>query len=332
MKSSIFYLKPTAPMHLQTGGGDHESVDHYPRSDTFSAALSYWWFRQFGELPGFPEQPCFRCSSLFPAIQVAGKVVRLYPKPAGIDIDPDKNNHKVFKKVRWVDEGFFEGWRTGAFNDSWLPENSGDSRLKRNGSVLVKEPATDVGRGPLQVIDALTRVTLDRVSAKSVPFHFVRVLYADDLLFWFYCDVNEKEMSRLISLIRLLGDEGIGADRTVGLGHYSFITSEEVTLPSATGKVMNLGLYNPTSEETQLINWQDSYYQLEKRSGWVTGKRLRRKPLTCVAENALLSVDSTPRGSMRCVLDKEDPQIPEEVKPEYSVYRDCRGYFISTNH
>src|SRR5690625_4090369 len=98
METSIFYLKPDAPFHLQTGGADHETVDLYPRSDTLSAAISYLWFRQYGDIPGFPEQMPFQVSSVFPAIKVDNSYKRLYAKPMGLKIDRNKQDHKGFKQ------------------------------------------------------------------------------------------------------------------------------------------------------------------------------------------------------------------------------------------
>ncbi|MCC5904833.1 MAG: type III-A CRISPR-associated RAMP protein Csm4 [Balneolaceae bacterium] len=330
MNTRIFYLKPEAPFHLQTGGGDHETVDLYPRSDTLSAAISYWWFRQYDELPGFPDSIPFRLSSLFPSVNVNGTIQRLYPKPAGLSINPDKHHHKVFKKIRWLDEELFELWQSGESLDAFWPADSEDNRLKRGGSVLVKDSKADMGIGPLLITDARTRVVLDRVNSASTPFHFVRVFHARDVRLWFYADLVEEHETTFTALLRLLGDEGIGADRTIGMGRFIVENAENSTPPQGGGKLFNLGIYNPLEIETDDIDWGKSAYNLEKRSGWVSGKSLRRRPVPCIGENAVLKSDSELKGNVPCVVDKDDDNIPESNKPDYSVYRDCRGYFIPT--
>lgn len=330
MKTRIFYLKPEAPFHLQTGGGDHETVDLYPRSDTLSAAISYWWFRQYNTLPGFPESIPFRVSSLFPAVNFKDTVKRLYPKPSGLSINPDKHHHKVFKKIRWFDEELIELWQSGESLDEFWPADSNDRRLRRGGSVLVKNPNTDIGNGPLLKTDARTRVVLDRVNSASTPFHFVRVFHAEDVRLWFYVDLVDEHDMKFTALLRLLGDEGLGADRTIGMGRFSVDKEETAVQLQGSGKMYNLGIYNPKEIETDMIEWEDSTYNLEKRGGWISGKSLRRRPVPCIGESAVLKVDSELEGNVPCVVDKDDENIPESNKPNYSVYRDCRGYFMPT--
>jgi len=330
MKAHIFYLKPNAPFHLQTGGGDHETVDLYPRSDTLSAAVSFMWFRQYNELPGFPDSIPFRLSSVFPAVDVNGSVKRLYPKPAGLRIDPDKHHHKVFNKIQWLDEDLFELWRTGRNLDEYWPKNSEDEHLKRGSTVLVKDQDTEIGVGPLLKTDARTRVVLDRVNSASTPFHFVRVFHAKDVRLWFYADLEDENETTFVTMLRLLGDEGIGADRTIGMGRFSVLKEQPTTLPKGSGKYYNLAIYNPREDETETVRWQQSAYNLETRSGWVSGHSLRRRPVPCISENAVLQSDGRPQGNVPCVVNKDDENIPPDKRPGFSVYRDCRGYFIPT--
>ena len=333
MKTLILYLKPTGPFHLQTGGGDHESIDMYPKADTLSAAISYWWFRQFEEIPGFPESPPFCFSSIFPAIKSDEDYVRLFPKPPGISIDPAKHNHKVFKKIRWIDEKLFEKWRSEDDLTGYIPKDADSDHLKRGGSVWVSDTNKNLSDTPLVQSHTRTRVVLDRVHNASTPFHFVNARFAPDVHLWHYVDVKPEYESTLLTLIRLLGDEGIGADRTVGMGSFKLETideSERKHQKSTGSRYINLGIFNPAPEEVDRIQWEKSSYQLTQRGGWVTGTSLRRRPVPCVDTNAILNTTAKTglTGSVRCVLDKDDP-VPDDIDLGYSVYRDCRGYFIS---
>ncbi len=330
MNYKIIYLEPTSPFHFQTGGGDHESVDLYPRSDTLSAAVTYWWFRQYERVPGFPAKLPFHISSLFPAIRTKTGIKKLYPKPIGIDIDPDKHNHKVFKKISWIDQDLFDLWRDGGNIIDFIPQNSGDKHLKRAGTVWVKDPDQDLGSGQLYSLDTRTRVVLDRSNSASTPFHFVSIIYASDLLFWFFADIDKKQEIPFMAMLRLLGDEGLGADRTVGMGHFNVLNEiNDIAFANQhIHKWFNVGIYNPSPEEIAGIQWEQSAYNLENRRGWVSGKSLRRRPVPCITENAVLWSAEPLNGSIPCLLDKNDPNIPEDSKPDYSVYRDCRGFFI----
>lgn len=331
MSDKIVYLKPEGPFHLQTGGGDHESVDNYPHSDTLSSAIIYWWLRQYGTIAGFPESLPYHHSSLFPAVKANGGITRLFPKPAGIDIAPESQSHKVFKKIKWVDQELFQMWRDGRAITGLIPENSESPYLRRNGEVWVSNTEQDIGTGPLTGTDVRTRAIVDRDSHATTPFHFVSAVYARDLLFWLYLSIHSEDEPRFMAVLRLLGDEGLGADRTIGMGRFSIVDiepSDEVNGKDS-GKWFNMGVFNPNSNVTSGVDWKESSYKLVTRGGWITGKSLRRQPVICVGENAAIASSRKPTGNILCVLDKDDTNIPEHVdKPEFSVYRDCRGYFL----
>lgn len=329
MKTLVVYLKPTAPFHLQTGGEDHESIEPYPQADTLSSAISYWWFRQFNEIPGFPESLPYRFSSLFPAVMQDDDYQKLYPKPADLTIEPEKHNHKVFKKIKWVDETLFEKWRAGDNLPEHIPEDAESSSIQRGGSVWISRKAEPIGKNPLVTVNARTRVTLDRVNSASTPFHFVNAHYANDVRLWCYLDVDPEHEKTVLALLRLLGDEGLGADRTVGMGSFKVETVKEAHPKSEKdNRWVNLGIYNPAENEVEEINWMESIYDLSERGGWVSGKSVRRSPLTCISGNAILKTSKKPIGRIPCVIDKDDDNLPDEVELDYSVYRDCRGYFV----
>lgn len=329
MATRLFFLKPESPFHLQTGGGDHESVDLYPRSDTLSSSLLYWWFRQFKNVEGFPEKLPYRVSSIFPAICRGNEIKRLYPKPSDLTINTKKHNHKLIKRVQWFDEELFERWRAGNDIQDILPAYSNSPHLKRSGKVLVLNPEKDFGSGALLKTDARTRVVLDRVFQASTPFHFVQVCHAEDISLWFLAEIEPAFETQFLSILRLLGDEGIGADRTVGMGMYALESWQDFSLNiNGEKKFFNLGVYNPNPDEVKRIKWEDSSYHLETRGGWVTGTSLRRKPLSCITESSIMLSETPLEGNNPCVVNKDDPDIPENVRPEYSVYRDCRSFFI----
>lgn len=334
MKTEVVFLKPLAPFHLQTGGLGHESTDIFPRADTISSALIYLWFRQFGEVPGFPEELPFRISSCFPVVVDSdGNRVQLYPKPIGVSIDPSKVEHKMFKSIDWIDEVLFEKWRHGDVVSNLFPEDANDKRLAFGGKVLLAEQRSFTS-DKLYDQQARTRVTLDRVTSASVPFHYVQTHFSNSVLFSMHIQVEEKWKDTFMGLLRLLGDEGLGADRTVGMGHFSVlpeVLEREYTVNRKADKWLNLGVFNP-GLKVAAINWEASAYAIVNRSGWVSGSSLRRSPVVAIAESALLATgtDGPPEGSVPMVLDSSSELIPESDRIAHDVYRDCRGFFIPT--
>jgi CRISPR-associated protein Csm4 len=148
--------------------------------------------------------------------------------------------------------------------------------------------------------------------------------------FGLHFDVEEAHKETFFALLRLLGDEGIGADRTIGMGTFDVIDEiqnvsfKEISNPT---HWFNLGIFNP-GLESQKISWEESFYSLGQRSGWVSGTSLRRGAVPVIEESSVLKSDSSPVGSVPMVLDHESKLIPEDKRISYSVYRDCRGFFI----
>src|SRR5690625_7588671 len=93
----------------------------------------------------------------------------------------------------------------------------------------------------------------------------------------------------------MLGDEGIGADRTVGMGQFSIIANERINkVPSGKkGRWLNMGIFNPLTGTTTQIEWEQSAYNLKTRTGWVSGHKLRSSPVPCIVDTTYLKSDQT---------------------------------------
>jgi CRISPR-associated protein Csm4 len=146
--------------------------------------------------------------------------------------------------------------------------------------------------------------------------------------------VEEQWRDTFMGLLRLLGDEGLGADRTVGMGHFSVlpeVIEREYAVNSKADKWLNLGVFNP-GLKVAAIDWGASAYAILNRSGWVSGTSLRRSPVIAIAESALLvtGTGQAPQGAIPLVLDSTSDLIPEKDRIGYDIYRDCRGFFIPT--
>ncbi len=330
-----FYLKPKSPFHLQAGSLDHESVDEFPRSDTLSSALTSLWFREYGEVPGFPDQMPFQVSSTFPVLELNGEMKPFYPKPIGIAIKPDDVEHKLVKKVRYFDQPLFSRWANGDWKDAYWPVNSDDPRLDGSKTLLAAEPVSDsMWDKPLLKKHVYTRVVLDRVTSASTPFHFVSVRYNAHVRLGILADIDPVHEASFTAMLRLLGDEGIGADRTVGMGQFELEGVEEAEPPVSnpgSGCWYNMGVFNPADDTADTgISWEESAYGLQNRYGWVSGTSLRRRPLAVVTEASVLQSETRPAGSVRVVLDPESDPIPEDQQGviNHKIYRDARGFLL----
>lgn len=92
-------------------------------------------------------------------------------------------------------------------------------------------------------------------------------------------------------VLRLLGDEGLGLDRTSGKGLFEIENASDGTLPGppAAQRFLTLSLYAPEAEEIDHGLLQHSGYELVQRSGYVSGLSYRRQSLTMFAEGSVFN-------------------------------------------
>ena len=115
------------------------------------------------------------------------------------------------------------------------------------------------------------RVSIDRVYS-STNLYFVNGLYFQGES-CFIAQFDEAFESVFKASVRLLGDEGIGGDRTYGMGLFEPEFSE-ISLPNwltfedEADFWITLSLYRPTDDEIENVKPGISWYRIVQRSGW----------------------------------------------------------------
>jgi len=103
-------------------------------------------------------------------------------------------------------------------------------------------------------------------------------------------DIAEK----FSAVMRLLGDEGIGGDRTVGSGNFCPRFSDAVPdfcQPQKSQWFVNLSPLFPKPEETPVLFADGCNYRLTVRSGWMGGvlpSSVQRKTVRMIGEGSVL--------------------------------------------
>lgn len=153
------------------------------------------------------------------------------------------------------------------------------------------------------------RVLVDRVNNQSSIFHFAETQYMAETGLFCLVDCEDQETeNKLMAAFRLLGEEGIGSDSTVGKGQFRLESDElHVDLPEAVNHYVLLSLYNPSEAELLHLNASESFYRLIVRGGWIAagGRDLRRKSLRMLTEGSVLRYNSEkpPEGNVPVVLE-----------------------------
>jgi CRISPR-associated protein Csm4 len=313
MNLQLVRLRFRQPLHLSRGKlNTYESSEHTLHSDTVQAALFVCALQLYDEATALDFQDAVQVSSAFPFV---GDEFWL-PRPLNLRLDDAPGTRKELKKIKYLKKAHFEQALRG--------EKPPVSELLEYGDIWKKIWKDDVTQ----------RVLIDRVNAGSTPFYLEK-LYPEN---WhsdrglFVLIKNQGfDVAKLKSLFRLLGDNGIGLQRSLGNGTFDIENLEiedfSLALPDSGSAWVSLSLYRPEKEDAEKIKGsKTSHYQLLKRGGWLSSPddmahmSLRKKSVLMFSEGSVLAFGGEPKGKI------------EEIQPEWNkihtVFRDGRGIFL----
>jgi CRISPR-associated protein Csm4 len=269
MEIYLFKLKFNGPTHFGETGIDLENVSERVSSDTLFSGLvnAYSTVSSRKEvtdfLQHFKEKPPFLISSLFIYIDD----IYFLPKPLWdnhIDKDFKRRFGKELKRLKWLDLYGFSKWLQGELTEADI-ESMIETQKKYYEAFK---------------IDIRPRVTLDRTTQQSALYHAGYVYFSKDAgLYGLVAFKESGFINDFERLLRILGEVGLGGERTYGCGTYKVKTYEQVSGTFEKilfGKFSNyiiLSLYHPSEREMkELINNVLSYDLIRKR-GWITSGR-----------------------------------------------------------
>ncbi len=325
----LLKLAPRTAFHFGQRGVGVEETQVFCHADTLFSALCLTlrelepdggptlagFLEQFPR-PGHPtRRPPFRLTSAFP---YAGDVL-FFPKPlvpGNLHPATGQEHGKALKKVTFVSQGIFAAWLNGKALDGYL----GDENLLHGGDLWVT-PAEraalaafrdeETGRIQLWKTDPTPRVTVDRVTNKSAVYQAGRVCYRRVKLengelragLWVLVDYlnagpDQKQLAWLKNLFTVLGDSGIGGERSAGYGQFDLegpIDYAGLDIPGLGERWLTLAPYHPRPDEvgdaTAGVLGEGCAYTLLVRRGWVAspeGRSLRRPLVRMLGEGSVL--------------------------------------------
>lgn len=316
MRLMAYKLQFKAPLHIGMEGIGAEKIDLTVHSDTLWGALANAYLAL--DLPFDFEHPQFFVSSAFPYF----KERLFFPLPFGtlnyLFDEVEDEQIKLLKKVEYVEKRLFEMLINGQ-KPSWNSLYS----YKKNNSLLLQEPCDALEETPVFEIHETPRVTLDRYNDSAVEgqiFYFAQMVFAPQAgLFFLARFANAQEQTHFEAALRFLGDEGLGADRTVGKGLFDVDVQElELKTPQSTDMFVTLALYHPRKDEIKNGLLHNARYGLVTRKGFafnpaVRGKR--RKFVRMFSEGSVFAkVDNQILGDVPTVIPAQSDFIPFDVK------------------
>jgi CRISPR-associated protein Csm4 len=290
-KTIIYKLSPRGPFHIGGSGIGIEKTWEFIHSDTlFSAIVSAW--RSLGEkmdsdgnmelLEPFFSQSSnlpFRLSSAFP---YACNVL-LYPAPK-IKSGTDKEE----RKAQFVSSMILRSGKIGG-----IPKQSSKVYVDECEKNCVPDVIWKSGYSAI-----VPRVTIDRINSASAIYHCGEVVFSDDCGLYFWVElIDESYENHLNRAIEFLSEAGIGGERSIGCGQFTYSKPESISLPIVDDPNMDmtLSLYHPTCHEVKAGVLDGSAYELVNRRGWLRspdGGAQRRKSVKMLSEGSVFSQSS----------------------------------------
>jgi CRISPR-associated protein Csm4 len=313
-------LRPRGAFHLGERGIGYEETSEFVRADSLFGALCSVWALVYGPdavardlLPDGSDgwEPPFLLASAFPR---AGSV-RFYPRP----LLPPPEPHLRWKDVEWVSEAVFSAWLASGPLPELEEAHGGAVVLSRDEADRLRRECSAFAEGlPLWKAQRVPRVTLDATSQASELWHFGRLWFAPGCGLHFWVDLRRLE-DRFWTALRVLGDVGLGGDRSAGHGLFEAdFRKEEPAWPESESRFVTLAPVHPKPEQVRTLLGDGCAYRLVTRTGWI-GSALatpyRRKAVRMLAEGSVLV------GSSRAVWGQLVDTTPEVPDLPHRVYR-----------
>lgn len=183
----------------------------------------------------------------------------LLPRPLNLDLFPLTGDYKKAKKIKFISESVLNNLS----KDNKAIKDKGNAQGFIKGKYLLKGPY----EGKIVTELERPRIVLDRLNFSSNIYYVSSSIFDKNAGLWFYLKVDPFIEKEVLASIRLLGDEGVGGERTYGFGFFKpdFIEVKEEEKES--GEYLLLSLYTPSKEEdleNSLLG-----YEITERGGYV---------------------------------------------------------------
>ncbi len=321
-KYTAVKFKNLTPLHIGTGKENYDFSASELQSDTLSAAIAAIRAQKgkSDDIGGFLES--FAISSAFPF--AAGKL--FLPKPQGkIDVSvsdmEEYPSRKKLKKIKYLE------------SDIWNKLISGQKvevksdQLK--GEFLLSDKELEEFGLPFKT-QVNQRVSVPREdNMPAEPFFFEWKYFNQNAGLFCLLDTTNEMEEEIVSLLRSLGEVGLGTDRNVGGGKFDVECGElSIDNPADSNGQMLLSLFIPTEEEIAELDLSNSRYELLLRGGYMSGsdevdfRHLRKKSIYTFNVGSLFHTKKTLNGK---VVDLQPEWNDERMHP---VYRSGKPFVV----
>jgi CRISPR-associated protein Csm4 len=337
-----------SPAHFgEVGIGIEQTSDRVHSDSLFSAWISVY-ARLFGKqavedlLQEFPTKekpelkPPFRISSTFIYREVGARTIYYLPRPLKFPInypDDDLKFFKTYKKLIFLPLEVWQKWYQGyGFNDADKLELINYTRNAKSSAELHKSEAFNHTKAIKTV--QVPKIAIDRVTTATNFYHtgFVQFASEDDPagLYFILELIDEKFTHNLQAALHLLGEEGIGGERSSGAGRFE---GQWLDLEDNWQKLVNfqagechtiLSLFWDFPINSDFLN--NASYEIKERGGWIDGNQQRRQMVRMFSEGSVfrtlpkgMLVDVTPRDFKKHTIYRSGISLSLPIKVKETI-------------
>ncbi len=319
---TVYRIRFKTQLHLgrttgaaQTGSLGLEKTETYIPADTLFSAICQTWstFYDTASLTDFLNQSTaenrtlpFTLTSAFPYTQD----IYFFPIPLTFreSKDTPDNAKKKIKKVRFISESIFQDIVSGNSHnfDKDNLINGENVWVSADEKEQLKNLMDEDKDEKLGIWKTATRprVTIGTQNAGSEIWHVQTVQFNKNCGLWFAAKFDSDATKQKVeTLLRVLGDNGIGGERNAGYGQFTFEPDTNFQLPTTedSNQFVTLSPICPkSSDQLEHLLKGDIAYSLNPMTGWVglPGTHKRRKKVNMFAEGSVLNSYDKPVGRL----------------------------------
>jgi CRISPR-associated protein Csm4 len=329
-KFTVYKLHFTGPVHLGDAREDYGVSLKTIQSDALYAALTSCLAKIGKPIPQDGDLG-FTISSLFPFYQKdeSSDAVCFLPKTykRALFESESELSAKSLKKVQWLDIAFLNK----LINNEPIVI---DSEKHIQGEYLsTKEIEKDFISSQIS-----PRVKVSRQGEDATPFYMDRIYFKDYSGFYF---IMKGDNNLLDTAINVLQHEGIGTDRNIGNGYFTFdkkkdIAEIDIKCPNEqeTDYALSLSMFIPESEMqlNDMLTGEKVSYDFVRRGGWITTppfNTYRKNAIYAFLHGSVFSLKLDNKVNIRGKIVNLKPDLEfEELKIEHHIWRNGKSIFI----
>lgn len=268
------------------------------------------------------------------------RYIYYFPKPIldsgiiNIESSEDMSLLKEFKSIKFIERKIFEEYLNGTVNDKELfkrykiykKEEEKDSSQRNQ--KMIEENSFRFIRN-LQISYNLHN-SIDRISGSTLEAEGRGQLYWEGEYTFFKSNfglfflIEGSKLNEVEACLRLLSHIGIGGNRSIGKGSFSYQIDEfNLNIPNETNGYILLSLYHPRKEELELLSNDKTkfFYDLTIRIGYV-GKDFdntpqEKNPVQCFTEGSTFFLSQKPYG---CILPTAKTKNQSDIFSNYLFF------------